>query len=226
MNEKQKQLIKKLGCFAYIKDIRNVFNDAVEYDALKWALRCDLSHIEFRQQKQKEILGRYQEKDATKFLEICTDLEQLLIGMIDDFNDYLGEIYMEIGAANKHNQQYFTPMSVGKLMAAINLSSMDFSKPVTTIYDCACGSGGLLLAALAELTNKKVNYTERVLMVVNDIDKNCVNMCYLQLSFAAVPAVVIQQNTITQEVIGETFITPAFALQFSKFKKIYNGLAA
>ena len=225
MNEKQNQLIKKLGNFAYEKDIRDVFKEAVEYDALKWALHCDLSRIELRKQKQQEILKRYNEKDLPKFQEICTDIELLLVGMIEDFNDYLGEIYIEIGCANKQNQQYFTPMSVGRLMAKMNLASMDFTKPVTSIYDCACGSGGLLLATLAELTDKSINYTDRVLMVVNDIDKNCVNMCYLQLSFAAVPAVVIQQNTITQEIIGETFVTPAFALQYPKFKKVYDSLA-
>ena len=224
--EKQKEIIKKLGGFHYRSDIRNVFNDAVEFDALKWALHCELSHVEFRQQKQKEILARYQEKDAAKFLDICVDIENLLLGMIDNFNDYLGEIYMEIGAANKQNQQYFTPMCVGRLIANINLTDVDLTKPITTINDPACGSGGLLLAMLAELTNKKVNYTDRVLMVVNDIDKNCVNMCYLQLSFAGVPAVVIQQNTITQEIIGETFITPAFVLQYPKFKRIYDELNA
>jgi len=224
--EKQKEIIKKLSDFHYQSDIRNVFNDAVEYDALKWALMCDFNNIKHRKQKQQEILERYKENYLSKFKEICSDIEQLLVGMIDNFNDYLGEIYMEIGAANKQNQQYFTPMSVGRLIANINLASMDLSKPVTTINDPACGSGGLLLAMLAELAEKKVNYADSILMVVNDIDKNCVNMCYLQLAFAGVPAVVMQQNTITQKILGETFITPAFALQYPKFKKIYDKLSA
>lgn len=110
------------------------------------------------------------------------------------------------------------------MMAMINISEIDLSKPIITINEPCCGSGVLVLAMLEELANNKVNYANKVLVVTNDIDKNCVNMCYLQLAFAGAVAVVKQQNTITQEVIGEVFITPAFALQYSKFKEIYKGL--
>ena len=226
MQEQQKEIIKKLEYFAYRKNIREVFCEVIEFEALKIALLCDIHNSKIRMQKQKEILNRYNKSDLPKFYEICYAIEKMLVGMIDNFDDYLGGIYMKIGAANKHNQQFFTPMSVGRLMAAINLTELDLSKPIISIGEPACGSGGLLLAVLEHLTEQKINYTDKVLIYANDVDKHCVNMCYLQLSFSGAVAVIKQQNTITQAVVGETFITPAFALQYGKFKEEYEKLCA
>ncbi|MCL2847482.1 MAG: hypothetical protein FWE13_01850 [Firmicutes bacterium] len=75
MTNIQKQLIKKLEGFAFKKDIRDIFNEAVEFNALKWALMCDIFNAKHRQQKQKEILNRYSKNDILLFQEICHDIE-------------------------------------------------------------------------------------------------------------------------------------------------------
>lgn len=224
MNEQQKGIIKKLEYFTYKHGVRETYFDALEYEALKIARVCELHKAEQRGQRQQEILGRYDKDCLHKFHEICNDIETMLIGMLDDFQDYLGEIYMEIGAGNKQTQQFFTPMCVARFMAKINAVNLDLSKPVITVNEPCAGSGILVLAFLEELSERKVNYTDRVLIVANDVDRNCTNICYLQLAFSGAAAVVQQQNTITQQVIGETFITPAFVLQYPKFSNIYWGL--
>jgi type I restriction-modification system DNA methylase subunit len=223
MTDTQKELIKKLEWFAYKKRIQEVFCDLVEYEALKVALTFDYHNHDSRAKRQQEIIGYYKD-DLEHFHSALHLLHQILVNTIEYNNDALGEIYMEIGAANKHNQQFFTPMSISRLMASVNFRDLDVSKDVITIGEPCCGSGCILLGALKELEAKKINYAEKVLIVANDIDKNCVNMCFLQLAFAGAVAIIQHQNTITQEVIGETFITPAFVLQYGKFMKVYKKL--
>jgi type I restriction-modification system DNA methylase subunit len=225
MNNQQKEIIKLIRHFTYRKDALTVFCDAVEYLALKTALGTDIYNSVSRAARMEAILSSYDTSDLALFNTICHELVQMLSLMTYAFNDYLGELYMELDAGKKRLGQFFTPMSVSRLMAKLNFLDAEFTKPMTTINEPACGSGGLLMAVLEELMAQGVNYSERVFIVANDIDRRCVNMCYLQLSFAGAAAMVVQQDTITQRILGETFITPAYALQYRKFNRIKRGLS-
>ena len=134
--------------------------------------------------------------------------------------DYLGELYMQIEAGNKNAGQYFTPYDVSKFMAEITLGELP-DKPFILNEPC-CGSGGMVIAAADVLQSRGYNYTDKMLVVANDIDRHCVFMAYTQLSFAAVPAVVQWQDTLTQET-WDTFYTPAYTLQASKFNRMLHG---
>ncbi|MCL2796773.1 MAG: SAM-dependent methyltransferase [Firmicutes bacterium] len=224
MNENQKRILKLLGHFTYRRDAVTVFCDAVEYLTLRTVLAFDIANVRPRADRMAEIISAYDKSDRLAFDAICDEIVRMLGRMPDDFSDYLGEIYMAIDTGKKRGGQFFTPMSVSRLIAKMNFAATDVSKPVVTVGEPACGAGGMLMAVLEELWAQGLNYTERVLIVANDIDRRCVHMCYLQLAFAGAAAVVIHQDTITQRVLGETFITPAFALQFGKFYPIYRSL--
>ena len=126
----------------------------------------------------------------------------------------------KIEAGNKNAGQYFTPYDVSKFMAAITLGEPP-DKPFILNEPC-CGSGGMVVAAADVLQSRGYNYTDKMLVVANDIDRHCVLMAYTQLSFAAVPAVVQWQDTLTQET-WDTFYTPAYTLQASKFNRMLHG---
>jgi type I restriction-modification system DNA methylase subunit len=226
MNDLQKKIIKGLDYFTYKRRIPEVFNDAVEYNALVVALSCDINRKLERKNRQHEILSQYDDKTLKSAFKERSDIFKLLIEMPDNFGDYLGEIYMSIGAANKSQQQCFTPFDVSRLVAKLNLINIDKTKEIISINDCCCGSGSLVLAMLEELDAQKINYADRVLVVANDISRNCTNMVYLQLSFAGAAAVVMQQNALTLQILGETFYTPAFILQYGKFSKELKKLSA
>ena len=80
----------------------------------------------------------------------------------------------------------------------------------------------MVIAGDALWQSRGYNYTDKMLVVANDIDRHCVFMAYTQLSFAAVPAVVQWQDTLTQET-WDTFYTPAYTLQASKFNRLLHS---
>lgn len=223
MKEIKGEILKGLKYFRYIKSEREVFLDAVEQTVLKTAIYFDGSRQNERAERFNEITRKYDETDRKAFLEISKNIMTMLSGMIDNFGDHLGELYMEICGNRKEAGQFFTPFSVSKLISEITVDDSFLDREMVTINEPACGAGGMILAVLEKMTQAGFNYSERALFVANDIDRNCVNMCYLQLSYAGAAAVVKHQDTITQKTY-DAFITPAFALNYGKFSKVYQGL--
>lgn len=226
--EYKKRIIKNIDFFLYKRDKIQVFTDAVEYNALKFAIIVSPKKQEERIMRIKDILDTYaDEKDKQIFDGICSDMTDMLSQMIDNYGDHLGEIYMELSGGKKAAGQYFTPYDVSRLMAEMTVGQTDLSKDkILTFNEPCCGSGGLIIATADVLNERGFNYTNDAVFVANDIDRNCALMCYLQTSWAAIPAIVLHQDTITQKAWNE-FFTPAFALQYSKFKKaLQSGSSA
>lgn len=216
----KKQIIKNIDFFLYKRDKIQVFTDAVEYNALKFAIIVSPKKQEERIMRIKDILDTYaDEKDKQHFDTICSDMSDMLSQMIDNYGDHLGEIYMELSGGKKAAGQYFTPYDVSRLMAEMTVGQTDLSKDkILTFNEPCCGSGGLIIATADALNERGFNYTSNAVFIANDIDRNCALMCYLQTSWAAMPAIILHQDTITQKAWDE-FITPAFALQYPKFVK-------
>lgn len=112
-------------------------------------------------------------------------LSVLAFNAKDDYHDYLGIVYMELGAANKWNGQYFTPFEVARMMAELILGDVrDWpeDKPLR-ICDPTAGSGALLLAAahVIAMSNPKLLERGQVYFFGADIDYTCVQMAKLNL---------------------------------------------
>ncbi len=229
MTDYKKEIVKDLDYFTFKKDHLSVFRDAIEFNALNVAIHTTPDKQQDRINRMKEILSTYgEDNDKKQFQTICGKITEMLTGMLDNYGDHLGELYMELTPKKKSSGQYFTPYCVSKLMAQLNLDNFgeeeNFGK-VVTFNDPCCGSGGLLVAVADVLNEQNFNYANNALFVANDIDRICVYMCYLQTSFAGMPAVIKHQDTLTQE-CWDSFITPAYALQYPKFDRIYNNLNA
>lgn len=216
----KKRIIKNIDFFLYKRDKIQVFTDAVEYNALKFAIIVSPKKQEERIMRIKDILDIYaDEKDKQHFDSICSDMSDMLSQMIDNYGDHLGEIYMELSGGKKAAGQYFTPYEVSRLMAEMTVGQTDLPKDkILTFNEPCCGSGGLIIATADALNERGFNYTSNAVFIANDIDRNCALMCYLQTSWAAMPAIILHQDTITQKAWDE-FFTPAFALQYPKFVK-------
>ena len=228
MEDYKKSIINDLDYFVFKKDRLGVFRDAIEFNALNVAIHTTADKQQERIDRMKEILSAYGDNDdKKKFQNVCGNITEMLVGMLDNYGDHLGEIYMELSPKQKSSGQYFTPYCVSKLMAHLNIDELfqdEIPKKVVTFNDPCCGSGGMLVAVADVLNERKFNYTNDALFVANDIDRTCVYMCYLQTSFAGMPAVVKHQDTLTQE-CWDSFITPAYALQYPKFSRVYNNLS-
>lgn len=112
-----------------------------------------------------------------------------IIGDISEgFEDPLGELYM-LAISNGHSGQYFTPTPICNMMAAINIG--DNSYPGQTVYDPACGSGRMLLAAA------KINRHMRFYGA--DLDLTCCKMSLVNMMLNSLTGEIAHMNTLSNE---------------------------
>lgn len=107
------------------------------------------------------------------------------------YYDYLGVFYEDI-IQSKYKAgtkgQFFTPQDVGKLMAELCFSE---SNNTGFSYDCACGSGRLLLDAHEQNPNN--------ILIGWDMDRQACKMAVLNLYISGARGSIICKDTLTLE---------------------------
>ena len=141
------------------------------------------------------------------------------------FADWAGELYMNSGTSNGKAGQFFTPYHVSHLMAECVLERDEVlgrigkdPDEVITIYEPACGAGGLIVASIDVLKGYGVNYSWNAFVDCGDIDPRCVHMTYVTLSLLGVPAVVRLGDALMME-YRQNWFTPAYLMAWPHFKK-------
>jgi len=114
----------------------------------------------------------------------------------DEPRDVLGEIFMD-GMGSEAGGQFFTPFDLSILMADI-ATDWQNDTGIYTLNEPSCGSGGGIIAGALALHKKGVNFQRYLRVVAQDLDWNCVYMCYVQLSFMGISAIVVQGNILTE----------------------------
>lgn len=147
-----------------------------------------------------QVINKYQKEEHQIFFKLIEELINIYFSE-REIKDILGEIYTQIGAYSKTNQQFFTPNHVANAMANMTVQNEGYfkNKQYITINDPACGSGVLLINIADVLNKQKINYTEKALFVGQDIDFVCVCMTYIQMYMFNMPGIVIQGNSLLDE---------------------------
>lgn len=107
------------------------------------------------------------------------------------YYDYLGEFYEDIIQSRYKagtRGQFFTPQDVGKLMAELCFSE---SSHDGFSYDCACGSGRLLLDAHEQNPSN--------ILIGWDMDRQACKMAVLNLYISGARGSIICKDTLTLE---------------------------
>ncbi len=181
---------------------------------------CELSAIVLRQPFEKspelekrfhEILKPYPQNAADDFTHLLCIVMKALEKKPQDF---LGECYHALELHNKYKGQFFTPYPVSQMMAKINLDGMKQhieERGFFTLNEPTCGSGGMVVAAYHALRDKNINPLTSMWVVAQDIDYKCCCMTYIQMSFLAIPGVVIWGNSLEAEQ-REQWLTTGFYL--------------
>jgi hypothetical protein len=110
------------------------------------------------------------------------------------FDDILGQTYMMIRSdwGGSVLGQYFTPWPIARLMTQLTAGALDTARleggPAVELYDPACGSAVMLLAARAHIAS---TFGRRALRNVRcygqDVDRLCCTMANIQLAMSNVP---------------------------------------
>lgn len=122
----------------------------------------------------------------------------MVCGLEKDPHDFLGTVFMEIGANDiSWKGQCFTPSSVCSLMAQMTYGEIAPTKEKTVMFhEPACGAGAMIIASSQVLKNNGFGPRDYLWHAV-DIDWMCYAMTYIQTTLLSIPAVVHHGNTLT-----------------------------
>lgn len=173
-----------------------VWFDFINMVAISIRSSVDLTFHDELEKQYLDISKKYSAQDIDQFAQLFAQL--VLIIEENPWQDFLGEFYMEYSLNGEEKGQYFTPYSVAYCMA-----KMAFTKDHSAnVYDCACGSGVMFIAA-AEVWNKEKhkNYQKDLFFVGQDIDPLVTKMCYIQLSLLGCKGFITIGNSLTEPTI-------------------------
>jgi len=193
-----------------------VWSDLMLVIACSISNTVDATQLEQRFKRAKNAADKYSDDEQKIFLQLMGIIRNELSENPDQ--DFLGDIYMELGLGKKSNAQFFTPYNVSKMMAM-----MSFGNPaeeikqrgMVTINDSCCGAGAMLIAAANICIEQGVDIGRDVLFVAQDIDPLVAMMCYIQLSMLRCAGYVLVGDSLRNEPVGpeNTWLLPSLFRQ-------------
>lgn len=219
-------ILKLLDKSLYKVGRHEFLSDVFECGAIAVSNKFDRRQAPAREEAYKRIMKKYDPDMRELLSEIFTMIFTLLTNQINPnvgFNDYLGELYMKSETSNSKAGQFFTPYNLSKACAAVCIDHELVEEyirkdKIITMNEPACGSGGMILAAVDILYNQHhFNYSRNLVVECSDIDSRCVHMTYLQLGLAGIPAVIYQRDTLVMKT-WQRWETPAYIMQWLRFR--------
>lgn len=225
-------LLKTLDRMTYKVNRHEFLSDLFECGAIAISNRFDLRQADEREKRYLQIIKKYDKETQNVICEMFADIYTILSNQINiGFDDYLGKLYMLSETSNSYAGQFFTPYGVSKACAEITADEKIINEhiendKILTACEPACGSGGMVLALADILYNQyNFNISRNLLIECSDIDSRCVHMTYLQLGLAGIPAIIYKRNTLTMQT-WERWETPAYIMQWMRFRNVFKGTTA
>lgn len=189
-----KEFTTKLENLDRSKNIATVFKDFLTL------CTCALAQPFCRSDKLEQIyldtVKTYTKEQANEFSQM---LALLVSALENEFQDFLGKIYMSLKIGSSANGQFFTPYCVSKMMSEINFIEVEEklkANDFITLSDPCCGSSGMVIAFAETMKNNNYNYQKQLFVEVIDIDEMCFMMSYIQLALYGIPARVISGDSL------------------------------
>lgn len=192
-------------------DLWSVWSDFVEMAAIAMSNAVDLVQRDAREERYATIVKRYEPAAVSRFAEA---FGALVLEFEDGIDDILGRAFMELELGSKWAGQFFTPFSLCRMMAELQLDTMPAvieANGFATVSDPAVGAGAMPLAVCAALKDAGINYQRVIHVTAQDIDELAAHMAYIQLALVGVPATVIVGDTLRMECRARWY-TPAHVL--------------
>lgn len=202
-----KEFTAKLQSLDRSKRIYEVFKDFLTLST------CALAQPFYRsdkiEQEYLETVNKYTKKQAEKFSQL---LAFLIEALTEKYQDFLGQVYMQLNLGNAVNGQFFTPYNISQFMAEINFTEVENNlkeQELITLLDPCCGSAGMIIAFAETMKNGAYNYQNQLFVEVIDIDEMCFMMAYIQLSLYGIPARVMLGDSLAWK-FSKVLYTPFY----------------
>lgn len=208
----QQQFVKLIEQVDYHGSSYERFRDFCELAAMTLVLPFEPS------QRVSERIERIHKKYDKAKIELFGKAFDILIEALEEsYHDFLGPVYMSLEISNDRSGQFFTPWHICKVMAKMQLptdldSFIDDCGGFITVNDPCVGAGAIPLAAVDEFKERRVDYSNKMFIVAQDIDMLCCYMAYIQLSLCGVAAEVINGNSLIPSNDYECWHTPVYYL--------------
>ena len=182
---------------------------------------CALAQPFYRSDKLEQIyldtVKTYTKEQANEFSQM---LALLVSALENEFQDFLGKVYMSLKIGSSANGQFFTPYCVSKMMSEINFIEVEEklkANDFITLSDPCCGSSGMIIAFAETMKNNNYNYQKQLFVEVIDIDEMCFMMSYIQLSLYGIPARVMLGDSLAWK-FQRVLYTPFYFLSGIEIK--------
>jgi|GEM_PF-7073709 len=208
------KVLREIAVMEGGKREQEIFRDWLEMAYCAYAKVSALHHFELEKADKLEarymrIVGTYRKKDAVRMMPRLNAIAQVGVeyGM-----DFLGVVAAEIGSLDGYMGQFFTPMSVCELIARMTISPEQIQKVLDgengyeTFYEPAVGAGAMILAIHKVLMEYQiVDPMKYMLVYAADVSPVAYYMCYLQFTWAGIPALVCRENSLSLERFEEAW---------------------
>lgn len=175
-------------------DRREAYTSFLVYSIKKLNLSCllksDMRRI--NELNRRKGSSNIDEEDLDKLFDIMVDALEC-----NPDQDFLGRVYEQLNLTSGRIGQFLTPYNVSKLMAEMNMFSLETSvaDEIKTVADPTCGTGGMLIAAVNVLKEKHQNIGNYI-MYAQDIDWTMAMSCYVQLALHGAAGMVVVGNSL------------------------------
>ena len=202
-----KEFISIIQTLDRSKNIGTVFRDFLTLST------CSLSQPFLKNPDIEQVYSKTITNYTKEQAEVFSKLLALLVMALDaKHQDFLGQVFSMLNLGNSNKGQFFTPYSVSKLMAEINIADFENKlkeKEFITLSEPCSGSGGIIIACAETMKEKGYNYQKQLFVEAIDIDEICFMMTYIQLSLYGIGARVMLGDTLAWK-IQKVLYTPMY----------------
>lgn len=213
------RIIKKINDFRS-NDVWEIYNDFLILSAENFRKLLDKDF-----KSTHKIYTKYNDTEINLFNEMLIILDGLLQ---NDKKDHLGDLLMELEMANKLNGQFFSPFDISLISSMVGITKDDVDKKIKekgyiTLHEMSVGGGAIVIAVAKLLIEWGYDPKENLLVICNDIDKKAIYMSYIQFTLLDIPAVVLEMDTLTQE-IKDVWKAIGYYRKYKEFNNEFKGI--
>lgn len=227
-----KELVKLFNQLSGSRSLWQVFNDCIEMFALSIQNTfCFGQTFEKNENRYKDITKNYSESEIETIVKIFAEITNALEA--NPFQDFLGDLYMQLDMGSSALGQFFTLYTVSYAMAESSFDEKNAKaelsqKGYISVLEPAVGGGANVIAFCEVLKNHDINYQTQCVIVCQELSKLTALMCYTALSLIGCAAVVKIGNSLSDPYTNyfaecskgaEIWTTPMFHIQ-NCYKKV------